>query len=58
MKNKAPETYAKATDVKMTISPMTNKPSFPSLAMPDAPGRTKIKGTGAAKSGLTFGKNG
>lgn len=57
MKNKAPEKYAQAKTVP-TPQVVSDKPSFPSLCMPPTPGRTKIKGTGAATKGLTFGKNG
>lgn len=58
MKGKAPEKYATETKVPMTIPPETNKPTFPKLALLPTPPRTKVKGVGAAKRGITFGKNG
>jgi hypothetical protein len=53
-----PEKYAKPSEVPMPNRDNHNKPSFPALCMPDPPGRTKVKGVGAATKGLTFGKNG
>jgi hypothetical protein len=53
-----PEKYAKPSEVPMPNRDNHNKESFPALCMPDPPGRTKVKGVGAATKGLTFGKNG
>ncbi len=53
-----PEKYGKETQVPTPDRTNGNKPSWPALALLPTPGRTKIKGTGAATKGLTFGKNG
>jgi hypothetical protein len=56
---KAPEKYEQPKPgVPIRKDPNTDRPTFPSLAMPDPPTRKTMRGAGAAVRGKSFYKDG